>query len=288
MDYTEFLAQDYDDIRIPVNALRLSYSNMTYKAEFVFVPVSEFFILPVEDHNPWSVFTGMGMPYQLDLTNTPAKRLENSEWGGRFSLFMRGLDISISALHSWNKMPVLNKWFRTGADTLFLRAQYKRMNMLGIDCSIPVNRFVVRGELAGYFGEVQEPDAPAEPNEILRRNTINSLIGMDWYPGGEWTITGQYLFKRILNYEQRLATPENTKLATFGITKKLLQNTLTISTFTYFDGNNTGAFNRTSGDYALTDQVHLVAGYDCFYGDEGSFGMYSNNSELWIKVKFSF
>jgi hypothetical protein len=232
MDYTEFLAQDYDDIRIPVNSLRLSYSNMSWKAELVFVPVAEFFILPVADNNPWSVFSKIGIPYRLEPEATPAKKFANSEVGGRFSLFMRGLDISISALHSWNKIPVFNQWFTAG-DTLLIQPRYARMNMLGMDCAIPVRQMVVRLELAGYFGELQEPDAPAEQDEKLRRDAFNSLIGIDWYPGSEWTLTGQYLYKLILDDQQRLALPENTGLMTFGITKKLLQNTLSLTMFTY-------------------------------------------------------
>lgn len=44
MDYTEFLARDYDDIRIPVNAFRLKYIKPNYNFELIFIPVSEFFI----------------------------------------------------------------------------------------------------------------------------------------------------------------------------------------------------------------------------------------------------
>ena len=55
MDYTEFLAQDYDDIRIPVGGLRLRYSHEKWSLEAVAVPVSSFFELPTDTENPWSV-----------------------------------------------------------------------------------------------------------------------------------------------------------------------------------------------------------------------------------------
>ena len=42
MDYTEFLAQDYDDIRIPVGGLRLRYSRQSWSFEAIAVPVSSF------------------------------------------------------------------------------------------------------------------------------------------------------------------------------------------------------------------------------------------------------
>ena len=45
-DYTEFLAQDYDDIRMPVNALRAKYTMGAVTLEAVCNPVADFFIRP--------------------------------------------------------------------------------------------------------------------------------------------------------------------------------------------------------------------------------------------------
>ncbi|MBI9064270.1 MAG: hypothetical protein JEZ14_19960 [Marinilabiliaceae bacterium] len=114
------------------------------------------------------------------------------------------------------------------------------------------------------------------------------LLGTDWYPCKDWTITAQYSHKLIPDYADEIASKKNTVLSTLGITKKLLRNTLTLSTFCYFDVSNQGLFNRTYADYALTDQIHLFVGYDWFDGDKGMFGMYTNNSEYWLKAKFSF
>ena len=47
-------------------------------------------------------------------------------------------------------------------------------------------------------------------------------------------------------------------------------------------------FSRFAADYALSDQIHLLAGFDWFGGDKGIFGTYRNNSEVWIKAKYSF
>ena len=54
-DYTEFLAQDYDDIRMPVNALRAKYTWRTVTFEAIGIPVADFFILPTDQRNPWAL-----------------------------------------------------------------------------------------------------------------------------------------------------------------------------------------------------------------------------------------
>ncbi|MCR5037379.1 MAG: hypothetical protein K6A73_08680 [Bacteroidales bacterium] len=55
MDYTEFLAQDYDDIRVPVGALRARYIHNAWSLEAVLVPVPDFYKIPTDPANPWSM-----------------------------------------------------------------------------------------------------------------------------------------------------------------------------------------------------------------------------------------
>ncbi|MEA3505651.1 MAG: DUF1302 family protein [Bacteroidota bacterium] len=289
MDMTEFLARDYDDIRIPVNAMRVRYLTQNMRAELIFIPVSSFFIVPYEPENPWSIFpSNTGTYFDVNMGNTPEKNFKNSEYGGRLSFFLSGIDFSISALHTWNKMPVFKHQLSTNNDTVFVNALHNRMDMLGADISMPIGKFVIRGEVAEYFGEVQSLNMQANSNTFIKRNTTNFLIGVDWYPGNEWTFTTQYSHKLIPDYVDIIETKENTALATLGITKKILRSTLNLSTFTYLDITNNGFFNRTSADYSLTDEIHVMLGYDWFNGDKGMFGMYKDNSEIWFKAKYSF
>jgi len=257
MDYTEFLAQDYDDIRIPVGALRLRYSREKWCFEAVAIPVSSFFELPTDDKNPWSVGP-------LPIGDEPNRRLSNMEYGGRLSFFLSGIDFSFSALHTWNKMPV----FCDGI------GQYRRMTMLGADVSVPVGKFVVRGEVAEYLDEAQT---------FGRAASTNALLGIDWYAGNDWSLSAQYSHKYIASGDNR-----NSGLATFRISKELLHNTLALQSFAYVDVTNGGVYNRLSADYAINDQFHATIGYDYFHADRGMFTIYKKNSELFFKLKYSF
>ncbi len=263
MDYTEFLAQDYDDIRIPVGSLRLRYSREKWSAEAVAIPVSSFFDLPTDAENPWSVGP-------IPIGSEPKHRLCNMEYGGRLSFFLSGIDFSLSALHTWNKQPVICNG----------QAEYRRMTMLGADMSVPVGKFVVRGEVAEYLDEAQTATGV---NEVPRAASTNALIGLDWYAGNDWSISAQYSHKYVAWGKHR-----NTGLSTLRISKELLHNTLTLQTFAYIDVTNGGVFNRLSADYALNDQLHAILGYDLFHADSGMFAVYKKNSEFWIKLKYSF
>jgi hypothetical protein len=250
MDYTEFLAQDYDDIRIPVGGLRLRYSREKWCFEAVAVPVSSFFELPTDDKNPWSVG-----PVRIE--EEPAHKLSNMEYGGRLSFFLSGIDFSFSALHTWNKMPD----FSNGV------GEYHRITMLGGDMSIPFGNFVIRSEVAEYLGE----------------KSTNALLGVDWYASNNWNISAQYAHQYVAKGDVR-----HTGLSTLRISKELLNNTLALQTFAYIDVTNGGIFNRLSADYALNDQLHAILGYDLFHTDSGMFSVYDKNSEVWLKLKYSF
>jgi hypothetical protein len=257
MDYTEFLAQDYDDIRIPVGGLRLRYSREKWSIEAVAIPVSSFFELPTDDKNPWSVGP-------LPIGSEPRHRLSNMEYGGRLSFFLSGIDFSLSALHTWNKQPV----FCDGV------GQYRRMTMLGADCSLPLGQFVVRGEFAEYLDEAQT---------FGRAASSNALLGLDWYAGNDWSLSAQYAHKYVSSGDHR-----NSGLATLRISKDLFHNTLALQSFAYIDVTNGGIYDRLSADYALNDQLHAILGYDFFHADRGTFTVYDNNSELFLKLKYSF
>ena len=288
MDYTEFLAQDYDDIRIPVEALRLRYSREKWSAEVVAIPVSSFFELPTDDENPWSVGP-------LTIGSEPSRRLCNMEYGGRLSFFLSGIDFSLSALHTWNKQPV----FVNGV------GEYHRMTMLGADCSIPLSQFVFRAEFAEYLDELQPSSENGQSSMVngqcsmvnvqcsmvngqssmfnVQCSIFNGLLGVDWYPGNDWTLSAQYAHKYVAGGDHR-----NTGLATLRISKELLHNTLALQTFAYIDVTYGGIYNRLSADYALNDQLHAMFGIDYFHADRGTFSVYKKNSEAFVKLKYSF
>lgn len=286
MDYSEFLAQDYDDIRVPVGAVRLGYGTPSFHIEGVFVPVPEFFVLPADTLNPWAV-TMNGTACSMN-DRQPQSKLKNSEYGIRASFYFSGIDFSLCALRTWNKMPAfIVNGYSPQSKMLDVTTAYDRMTMVGADLSLPINKFVLRAEVAENFGELQSLSAiGAKP---VAKDVTNVLIGVDWYPGNDWTVMLQYQHTYISGYESGISAYRHTGMATANIKKELLRNTLKLSAMGRFDCANEGAFFiRFNADYLLTDQITLTAGYDWFNATKGTFAMYRDNSEAFVKAKFSF
>ncbi|WP_329905126.1 DUF1302 family protein [Porphyromonas pogonae] len=288
MDMTEFLAQDYDDIRLPVNALRLFFFNDKVKLELVGVPVFQGFILPTDSANPWNILpkdTPLPVKWN-DNHSRPAMKISNMEYGGRLSFNLPGIDFAFAALHTWNKMPVMQP--EVTPREVKINPRYYRMGFVGGDFSKPLGEFVIRGEVAFNIGKhfSYKPEAMSMAQKGF--NTVNWLVGMDWYAPAEWMLMAQLSSESIFGYEPYVAQSHHSTLFTLNVSKKLLNSTLQLSDFTYIDLNYGGWFSRFAADYALSDPIHVSLGYDWFGGNKGMFGMYSKNSEAWIKAKYSF
>ena len=226
------------------------------------------------------------LPYSIDLeSGKPEKRLKNMEYGGRITVNLSGVDFSVSALRTWNKLPALRMGMTTDGKSLHIDGRYHRMTMLGADCSLPIGQFVIRAEVAQYINEAQNA---AMGCEVECRNALNALIGIDWYPGNDWNASLQYCHKYTSGNLDGLPIYRHAGIATARLAKDLLQNTVKISSFAYIDVADGGIFNRLSTTYALNDQTAIAIGYDYFHADRGMFKMYGKNSEAWVKLKYSF
>ena len=283
MDYTEFMANDYDDIRVPVNAINLKYPGESFSAELVFVPVPEYFVMPSGEDNPWT----MPLPpnASMDLSGTPEKHIKNSEVGTRLRFFLENLDFSLTALRTFNKSPVTIADYDPKAGSVLIKGLYKPMYVLGGDFSIPVGEFVVRGEMAGYFGE---PIALNDSRRYRLRKTFNALLGLDWYAGDNWTFMVQYMHKVIMDYRRELGMEQNTSMVTARVSKELLNNTLKLSVYGMYDIDNVSFYIRPAADYLLNDQITVSLGSDILGGRRGTFKTYNKNTQIWVKGKYFF
>lgn len=282
VDYTEFMSSDYDDMRMAVDGFRIKYPGERMNAEVVYVPVPRYFQMPLGEDNPWR--PNLPEKAGLDFPEGPDAKFKNGDFGTRVSFFLSNLDFSISALHTHNQSPV-SVVEPVSIDSVVIHGIHETMTMIGGDLSMPIGEFVLRAEIAEYFGEAL---GYANNLDYARKNTFNALGGIDWYAGDNWTFMVQYLHKYIAGYSHNLAAEKNSSEMTFRISKELLNNTLKLSLYGVFDIDNLGYYGRASGDYSVTDQVMISLGYDHFGGKRGQLAGYKKNREIWAKAKYYF
>lgn len=281
-DYSEFIARDFDDIRIPVEVAKLRYMHDVTTFELLWLPFFEPTILPGSD-NPWGYSVNYSDNYVIEDAVTPEKKLNNSEIAGKVSFYMSGFDFAMSYFHTWDDNAVYQE--NSVGDSVYITPKYHRLDFVGLEMNKPLGDFVLRAETAVYQGK----HLATSSNDLMKKNLVKMMMGLDWYPGGDWTFSAQLSNDLILDYDDDLSNDQNEVISTLNISRKLLRQTLQISNMVYWGITGNDLYDRVSVDYAMNDNLHLLCGIDYFGGDDsGSFGYYKDNSQLWLKAKFSF
>ena len=288
-DYTESITRDLDEIRMPVDAAKFRLLGDFINTELIWIPVFEPAVQPTGD-NPWAVEPDLPENLRVSLVDAvePDTSLENSEIALKAAAYLSGLDLAASVFYTWDDSPAYHRTTRSEGDTLFVdyAPRHHRLTVLGLEFSRPWSDFVFRGEAAYNIGKFHQTNAiDLDP---MQKDLFKWLGGVDWTPGNDWTIIAQLTGDHIMDHDARLADEAFEAMATLSVSKKLFNQTLTLSTMLYYDLNENEIYTRPKVDHAVTDAFHLMMGADIFCGDDGEFGAYRNNSQVWVKVKYSF
>ena len=287
-DLTEFLARDYDDIRTPVDALNFQLMSGAMTAELVWVPHFKPAVLPTQG-TPWAMHSDAfdGVNATFAAAELPETELATSEFFARASFNFSGIDFAFSAMRTWSDTPVYDVERVTGTDDEYtITPRYDRLHVFGADLAKPVGDFVIRAETALTDGRRYRPVTLGDP--LVEKRNLNSILGLDWYPGDSWTAIVQFNGRWVLNHDDDLAEDAHTGQVTLNVTKKLLREKLELRCMSYIGLDHQDGYVRASADYALADGFHLVVGSDAFFGDEGTYAQYTDNTEVWVKAKYSF
>ena len=287
-DSSEFLSRDYDDTRLPVNALKATLNKSGKEWQFVWIPRFESPIY-AGPKSPWAFkqHWPVGTKISIRPTKKPGTNLSDSEFALKYSVYGHGIDYSFSLLHLWDDNPVYKRKVNLPASQITLNPEIHRVTVIGAEVAKAQGEFVHRAEGALHLGKRY---VAANPNSeaIFKRDELNLMVGSDWSPGNDWEITGQLIYKAILDYKSAIQQDKENYMATLRVSKKLMRETLDLSVMNYSDLSNESGFVRFSSDYAFTDDLHVLLGTDIFHGNRGVMGQFDKNDGIWLKVKYSF
>lgn len=288
-DYTEAITRELDEIRLPVDAVKFRLLGERIDTELIWIPVFRPAIQPSGD-NPWAI--SRSLPDKVTATSRstdePDSSLENSEVALKVASYLSGLDLAASVFYTWDDYPAAHRTVRSEGDQLQVAfaPKHHRMTVFGLEGSRPWSDFVFRGEAAYYLGRYYATDSLAD--DPVKKDTLKWLGGVDWTLGNDWTLTTQLTGTLILDHEDRLADRAHDLLATLNLSKKLLRQTLTLSSMLYYRLNDSEIYDRLKVEYALTDAFHLSVGADIFCGGDGPYGQYRDNTQVWLKGRYNF
>ena len=289
-DYTEFIARDLEEIRLPVDAVKFRLLGDEVDVELIWIPAFRAAVQPSAG-NPWALEQDIPDDVRVTVSpvDEPGTSLENSEIALKVSAFWSGLDVAVSAFHTWDDNPAMHRTVAgdEGEEVeIHVSPEHHRMTVFGLEFSRPWSDFVFRGEVAYYLGRFFEPRSIT--GNPLKKNALQWLGGVDWTPGNDWSVIAQVTGTAVVDHESGMAAEKHAMSGTLHVSKKLMRQTLTLSNMLYYDVKEQDFFDRIKTEYAVTDDLHLLAGVDVFGGGGQSFGRYRDNTQVWFKAKYSF
>jgi hypothetical protein len=293
-DLREFLLPDFEEIRIGINALKMSYyrGNSTY--EFVWMPVFQKGLMP-SDTSRWAPSKPdflQGAEY--DYSNAEVeKKLDNSQFAFRYSMLSSVIDVELVTAYVWDELPTNHIYRSFDPETsqptgLIVRPEHHRLGIFGGSFSTTKGGFVIRGEGAYYTGKHFNTTEPAHVGGTVRRDYLHYLAGVEYSLWGA-TVGGQLIQESILNYDNYIIQDRFRNTATFLISKNYRRETVNVELFTYYGIDNNDALIRPKISYDFADGFEILAGANIFFGDaSGYFGQFGKNDMIYAKVKYNF
>jgi len=298
-DFREFVLPDFSELRIPIWALDFTYRlSEGVSFEGVWTPDTLANKLPKRG----AEFQFARIPYRF---RNPVVRLPDdqdefsvarSEGGFRLSVLRRGWDVSLIYYDEADKSPVFFQ--RRVAqpprpDVIVLDPQHPRVHVVGATLGKSFEPVVVRAEAAFTIGKRYETTDPLDLDGVVRRDTLDWLVGVD-YTFFERLDTALQLSQKVLmgsatNLTRPGVAARVTTWLALRLTTGFFDNTLN-PTLLFVVGANRGDFRLSPRlDYLVSGAVTLSIGADLFEGPRQTlYGQFDRNDRVTFTTTWRF
>jgi len=299
-DFREFILPDFTELRVPIWALDAQWRlarNVTLEA--VWTPDTMHNRLPKKG----AEFQFQTVEYRF---RNPVVRLPDdedefslgrSEGGVRLSVLREGWDVSLIYYDQADKTPVLFQ--RQVANTpprpyqIALDPQHPRLHVVGATLAKSFEPVVLRGEIAVSVGKRYETSNPLDADGVVRRDTIDYLIGVDfpllWDVDAALQLSQKILTGDATNLTKPGVQGQVTSSVALRLTTGFFDNTLNPSVL-FVIGLERADFRMSPRlEWVVSGSVTMAVGADIFEGDRRTlYGQFDKNDRVTLTTTWRF
>jgi uncharacterized protein DUF1302 len=298
-DFREFVLPDFSELRIPLWAVDAIYRfTEGVSLQLVWTPDTMHNRLPKQG----AEFQFARIPYRFrnPVVRLPDEQdqfsLTRSAGGVRLSMLASGWDVALIYYDREDANQVL---FQRRVpqpprpDIVVLVPEHPRLHIVGGTVAKSFEPVIVKAELALSINKHYETTDPLDADGVVRRDTIDYLVGVDYT-----------FFERVdssLQVSQKILTGPATNLTRGGVEGQFttsvalriatgfFDNTLNPSMLATVDVNR-GDFRLSPRlDWLATGAVTLSVGADVFEGPHQTlYGQFDRNDRVWFTTTWRF
>jgi hypothetical protein len=298
-DFREFVLPEFSELRLPIWAIDGTYRiREGLSVEGVWTPDTrphklpkqgaewEFARIPLRVRNPV-----VRLPDDADEFS-----LARSEGGARLSALVVGWDTSLIYYDQADKSTV---FFQrrvaqaVGPDVIVLEPKHPRVRVVGATLGKSIEPIVIRSEVAMTIGKRYTTSDPLDADGVVRRDTLDYLVGLDGTLFGELDAAVQVSQKILTGSATNLTRAGVEAQATTTVTARLgtgfFDNTLNPSVLLAINANRGDFRLGPRLEWQITGAVTVIAGADLFEGPRPTlYGQFDRNDRVYVTTTWRF
>lgn len=287
-DTREFLLPEFDQLRTPQWAALASYTKNSSHLDLLWIPV------PTVDNigKPGGDF----YPHPLPVLATyqgeqkPSRRIENSNYGLRLSHLKNGWDVSGFYYHSVDASPTFYRVAVPAVPTapFLFQARHDKIDQYGGTLAKDLGSTVLKGELVYTNGRKYNVTRLAQPDGLVKQNTLDYAIGLDFTFGSDTRLNLQAFQRVFFAHDPDIIPDKRESGASVFLSSKLGHN-LEAQTLLVHSLNRNDWMLRPRVTWGFEKNWRLAVGADIFYGPiTGFFGRFNGGDRVYTEIRYSF
>ncbi len=298
-DFREFVLPDFTELRIPLWALDFTWRlGPGVNLEGVWTPDTMHNRLPKRGAE--FQFAGANVRFRNPVVRLPDNpdqfSLDRSEGGARLAVLRAGWDVGLIYYDGADKTPVL---FQRrvprppGPDVIVLDPQHPRLHIVGATLTKSVASIVARGEVALTVGKRYETADPLDRDGVVRRDTIDYLIGVDYTFFSAVDVSVQLTQKILTGSAANLTRPgvagQVTTSVALRLTTGFFDDALIATLLLIVDAERGDVRVSPRLEYLATRSITVAVGGDFFEGPQRTlYGQFDRNDRLTFTTTWRF
>lgn len=286
-DLDEYLNFTRAERKIPVWMLKANYSLEPYQLELIWLPYFVPSRIP-EAGSDWEAYLlkkYRSIGFDVKEPKRPPRNLKSQVTALKLIKNTTDYDFSLSYAYHFDELPTLF----LNVPTLEVRQLYPRQHTFGSDFETVIGKVGLRQELAYTLKDLFVSYAASRPDTAISKDTLTGIIGVDYTFKNKVYLNLQYLAQYIPKHEKDMVPMAYEDSLIWKISRKFRHDTLLLEGSGRVYLFDLDYYYQIKCEYDINDFLRATIGYDGFFGpDDGTFGQYNSNDQIFAKLRYSF
>ncbi|NHN36752.1 hypothetical protein G8764_05535 [Pseudomaricurvus alcaniphilus] len=290
-DMRQFVAQDFDQIRIPQWAARAEYFGSDFHSEFIWIPYMTYndIGVPGDDFYPLSIEPPANVALRVNKPKEPSRDLSNSSFGLRGSMLKGGWDISAFYYRSINVDPTffIETDF-TSTPTVIVTPEHTRIHQFGATLAKDFGPFVLKSEAVYNKNTYINIEDLTIDNGVIQQDILDYIVAIEHTTANNTLLNFQFYQRWYTDHDDKLMFDEfESGVSVYS--KVEINDTLEAELTLITQLNRSDWMARPRVTWEFSRNWYVQAGADIFGGqDVGIFGRFEDSSRVYTNLRYTF